>query len=77
MSGQDQPTGLAAFLRQRREALEIAWERVRAETVSPHATEMRHLLCMLSIREQVRNIDALIGPVPFNATKEASVGSKK
>lgn len=70
MTGQDQQTGLAAFLRQRRELLEIAWERVRAETVDPHATEMRHLLCMLSIREQLRNIDSVIGPKPYDAQKE-------
>lgn len=71
MTSQDKPTGLAAFLRHRRELLEIAWERVRAETVSPHATEMWHLLAMLSIREQVRNIDSVIGPKPYDAQKEA------
>lgn len=76
MTGQEQHTGLAAFLRQRRELLEAAWERVRAETVDPHATEMRHLLCLLSIREQLRNIDAVIGPKPYDAQKEV-VSSQK
>lgn len=69
MTGQEQQTGLAAWMRQRRHDLEIAWERIRAETVDPHATEMRTLLAMLSIREQLRNIDSVIGPVPYNAQK--------